>query len=108
MRDLEVLERVLHIAGLNAVLGHYFGVDRGRRRIRPVGEHLRQMQDSADAVGELGVFAGEDAFEQRHGGIVFAAGPEEEAKLSGGKQIVRRDSAERAELLFGAGLAVHA
>ena len=29
MRDLEILERVLHVVGLDAALGHQFGVDRG-------------------------------------------------------------------------------
>ena len=106
--DLEVLERVLHIAGLDAAFGHYLGVDREWLRLGPRLEHLRHPEDSAHTVGELFIVAGEDAVEERLRGGAFAAGIKEEPELGGGEEIARRGVGQNAELGFGLGLLVHA
>src|ERR1039458_1484918 len=61
---LEVLEGIADEAGLEAALGHDFGVDGGRGRLgRARVQGLGQAQDGAHAVGEIIVGAFHDAFE---------------------------------------------
>ena len=104
----EVLERILHISGLDAALGHDPGVDGLGGGGGARAQHLRDPQDGADAVGEIVVLAGKHAVEQRHGGEFLAAGVEQEAQLGGGEQIVGRVLGEDAKLGFSLGFAAHA
>ena len=80
-------------------------MDVGLRRGARV-EHLGHAEDGADAVGEVFVFAGEDAVEVGLGGGPLAAGPEEEAELGGGEEVVR--GGRGCGTAFGLGREVHA
>ena len=104
----EILQRILHISGLDAALGHDFGVDGLGGGGAARAQHLRQAQHGADAVGEIVVFGGEHAFEQRHGSELFAARVEQESQLGSGEQIAGRVLGEQAKLGFGLGFAAHA
>ena len=101
VRDFEVLQRILHIAGLDAALRHDFGVDGCGRGGGARAQHLRHAQDGADAVGQVVILPGEHAVEQRRGGDLLAARVEQEAELGGGEQIFRRVLRQDAKLGFG-------
>ena len=105
---LQVFERILHIAGLDAAFGHDFGVDGIVRRLWAAAQHLRQVQDGAHAVGQVLVRSGQHAIEERPGSRVVAPRVEQEAELGGGEHVTGRGCGEGAEFLFGFGFAIHA
>ena len=73
MRHLQVLQRVPHVAGLHAALGHCLGVGRGGLCFRLRAQHLRQAQYRANAIRQLIVVAGQNAVEERPGSILLAS-----------------------------------
>ena len=102
--DAQVLQRVFHIAGLQAFLGQRFGLNR-YLRLRGVSVGRRSVWGSfergADPVGEFAVIRLEHLVEQGLGADAFVAVQAQESELGGGEQIARARMVDDTELLLG-------
>jgi len=113
MGNLEVFENVLHVARFHAAIGHELGIERDffGRGIGIAGLRagcLRQLERSADAIGQLDIFSIHDALEQRQGADSVVAREIEKTELRGRQQIVGRAAGDDFELVFGFILVIHA